>query len=91
VRAVNAFGTGGLAPDCTLLLRADPATRAARQDVRGEAPDRLEREGGAFFEAIAAAYDELAAAEPDRFRVLDADAAPDAVLSEALRALADLG
>ncbi|HEY7618296.1 MAG TPA: dTMP kinase [Solirubrobacteraceae bacterium] len=91
VRALNAFGTGGLVPDRTFLLRADAATRGARQDVRGEAPDRLEREGGAFFDAIGAAYDELAAAEPSRFRVLDAGAAPDAVLRAALAALADLG
>jgi dTMP kinase len=90
VRAVNLFGTRGLTPDRTLLLRADATTRAARQDVRGEAPDRLEREDGAFFEAIAAAYDSLAAAEPDRFRVLDAGAAPEAVLESALAALADL-
>jgi dTMP kinase len=90
VRAVNLFGTGGLTPDRTLLLRVDAATRDARQEVRGEAPDRLEQEGGAFFEAIGAAYDELAAAEPDRFRVLDASAAPDDVLAAALSALADL-
>jgi dTMP kinase len=90
VRSLNAFGTGGLTPDRTLLLRADAATRGARQDVRGEAPDRLEREDGAFFDAIGAAYDELAAAEPGRFRVLDAGAAPEAVLSAALEALGDL-
>ena len=76
VREVNRFATGGLRPDRTLLLRADPATRAARQAVRGEAPDRLEREDGAFFDAIAGAYDALAAAEPERFRVLDAGAEP---------------
>src|SRR5262249_20920901 len=51
VRAVNVFGTGGLTPDRTLLLRVDAATRDARRDVRGEAPDRLEQEDGAFFEA----------------------------------------
>jgi dTMP kinase len=90
VRAVNLFGTGGLTPDRTLLLRVDAATRGARRDVRGEAPDRLEREDGAFFAAIGAAYDELAAAEPDRFRVLDASAAPDEVLAAALSALSDL-
>jgi dTMP kinase len=90
VRAVNVFGTGGLTPDRTLLLRVDAATRGARQDVRGEAPDRLEREDGAFFDAIGAAYDELAAAEPERFRVVDASAAPDEVLAAALSALADL-
>jgi dTMP kinase len=90
VRSLNAFGTRGLSPDRTLLLRADAATRGARQDVRGEAPDRLELEDGAFFEAIGAAYDELAAAEPERFRVLDASAPPDDVLAAALAALADL-
>ncbi len=90
VRSLNAFGTRGLTPDRTLLLRADAATRGARRDVRGEAPDRLEREDGAFFEAIAAAYDELAAAEPGRFRVLDAGAPPEAVLAAAIAALADL-
>jgi dTMP kinase len=91
VRDVNHFATGGLRPDRTLLLRADPATRAARQAVRGEAPDRLEREDEAFFAAIAGAYDALAAAEPERFRVLDAGAEPAAVLSAARAALADLG
>jgi dTMP kinase len=91
VRDVNLFATGGLRPDRTLLLRADAATRAARQAVRGEAPDRLEREEDAFFDAIAGAYDALAAAEPERFRVLDAGAAPDAILGAARAALADLG
>jgi dTMP kinase len=91
VRAINLFGTGGLRPDRTLLLRIDGATRAARQAVRGEAPDRLEREGDGFFEAIGAVYDELAAAEPGRFRVLDAAASPDAVLAAAVAAVSDLG
>src|SRR3954466_12107565 len=90
VRAVNDFGTGGLVPDRTLLLSVDTGTRDARQAVRGEAPDRLEREDGSFFAAIAAAYDELAAAERDRIRVLDASAPPGAVLAQALEALADL-
>jgi dTMP kinase len=90
VRAINDFGTGGLRPERTLLLRADSATRAARQAGRGEAPDRLEREDGAFFAAAASAYDALAAAEPDRIRVIDASAAPDAVLAASLRELDDL-
>ena len=91
VAEINHFATGGLRPDRTLLLRADADTRAARQADRGEAPDRLEREDDAFFEAIARAYDALAAAEPERFRVLDAGAEPAAVLAAARAALADLG
>ena len=90
VYEINLFGTGGLRPDRTLLLRTDAATRAERQAGRGEAPDRLEREADAFFDAIAGAYDALAAAEPERFRVLDAGASPEAVLAAALAALADV-
>jgi len=90
VRAINDFGTGGLVPDRTLLLRVDTAARDARRGVRGEAPDRLEREADAFFRTIATAYDELAAAEPERIRVLDATLPPAAVLSGALDAMADL-
>jgi dTMP kinase len=87
VRAINDFGTGGLVPDLTLLLRIDPAVGRARQDDRGVAPDRRELADTSFFEAIARAYDELAAAEPERFRVIDATAAPDDVLAAALEAV----
>jgi dTMP kinase len=90
VRAINEFGTGGLRPDRTLLLRVDARTRDARQAARGEAPDRLEREDGSFFAAIGAAYDALAAAEPERVRVLDASAPPAEVADAAVRALGDL-
>jgi dTMP kinase len=90
VRELNAFATGGLAPDRTLLLRIDPTAGLARAGDRGEAADRLEREPPAFFAAIAAAYDALAAAEPERFAVLDASAPPRTVLVEATAAVAPL-
>jgi dTMP kinase len=90
VRAVNAFATGDLQPDRTLLLEIDPALGRTRQDSRGEAPDRLEREADAFFAAIADAYAQLAAAEPERIRVLQASAPPEQVAAQALAALEDL-
>ena len=89
VRELNAFGTGGLTPDRTLLLRIDPAAGLARAGDRGEA-DRLEREPPAFFAAIAEAYDALAAAEPERFAVIDAAAPPGTVLVEATAAVVPL-
>ncbi|HEX7610545.1 MAG TPA: dTMP kinase [Solirubrobacteraceae bacterium] len=91
VLAINLFATGGLEPDRTLLLRIAPAEGRMRQHERAEVPDRLERESELFFATIAAAYEELARAEPDRIRVLDARAAPERVLADALAALADLG
>ena len=90
VAAVNAFATGGLEPDRTLLLRIAPATGRARQADRGEAPDRLEQAGEAFFATIAGAYDALAAADPDRWRVIDAERPADAVLADAIAAVSDL-
>jgi dTMP kinase len=85
VRALNDFGTGGLKPDRTLLLRVDPEVALAR--IADRAADRLEREEPRFFAAIADAYDALAAAEPDRLVVIDAAQSPDAVLADALAAL----
>jgi dTMP kinase len=90
VAALNAFATGGLTPDRTLLLALDPAVGRARQQIRGEAPDRLEGEAEAFFDAVRAGYEQLAAREPDRIRVLDGAAAPEDVLAAARDALADL-
>jgi dTMP kinase len=85
IRTINQFGTGGLRPDRTLLLRIDPAAGMAR--ISGRPADRIEQEDGDFFRAIARAYDELAAAEPDRIAVIDASQPPEAVLADALAAL----
>jgi dTMP kinase len=85
VRSINEFGTGGLRPDRTLLLRIDPAAGLAR--ITDRPADRLEQEDGDFFRAIARAYDELAAAEPERFAVIDASQPPERVLADALAAL----
>src|SRR3954449_3432297 len=78
IRALNAFGTGGLVPDRTLLLRISPSEGRAR--IADRATDRLEQAGGEFFARVAHTYDALAAAEPDRFTVLDATQDPDTVL-----------
>jgi dTMP kinase len=90
VRAINLFATAGLAPDRTLLLRVNPSTGRERQRERAHEPDRLEREGDEFFQAIAAAYDELARAEPQRIRPIDAEQPPREVLVQALAAIEDL-
>ena len=90
VRAINLFATGDLSADRTLLLRISPEAGRARQVERAIAADRLEQEGEDFFTAIAECYEALAAAEPERFRILDASEQPEQVLAEALQAVADL-
>ncbi|HTX33331.1 MAG TPA: dTMP kinase [Solirubrobacteraceae bacterium] len=90
VRAINEFATRGLRPDRTLLLEVEPELGRSRSRAREEPLDRLEAEHDEFFERIRATYVELAQAEPDRIRKIDAGAPPDEVLRAALEALADL-
>lgn len=94
MRRLDSFATGELVPDRTLLLRLPPALVPQRLGSRRDRPpgerDRLESQPEEFFEAVAATYDELAAAEPERFRVLDATQGPGEVLAGALAALEDL-
>ncbi|HTZ64692.1 MAG TPA: dTMP kinase [Solirubrobacteraceae bacterium] len=90
VRAINLFATGGLVPDRTLLLRVSAEQGRARLDSRAHVHDRLERETADFFDTVARAYEQLADAEPARYRVLDASQPPERVLGDALSAIEDL-
>jgi dTMP kinase len=82
VRAINAVATAGVTPVRTLLLRLDPAVGLARV---GGGRDHFE--DVEFLRRVAQTYDELAAAEPERWVVIDAAQSADAVLSAALMAL----
>ncbi len=91
IRALNEFATGGLAPERTLLLKVDPAVGRERIAGRREDTDRLEKERDDFFSAVAKAYDDIAAAEPERIAVIDAGQSPDRVLADALAAVQHAG
>jgi dTMP kinase len=90
VRAINAFATGGLRADRTLLLKVDPAVGRARTHTRGEGADRIEQEQDDFFHRIAEGYATLAREEPERITVIDATQPPEAVLEQALAAVRGL-
>ncbi|HUF85871.1 MAG TPA: dTMP kinase [Thermohalobaculum sp.] len=65
----------GLDPDLTLVLDMDPAAALSRAEGRTTQPgeDRFERKGAAFQFRLRAAFQAIAAAEPDRCAVIDAD------------------
>jgi dTMP kinase len=72
IRDLSLFAVQGLLPDLTILLDLDAQASLARRDKTGQEPDRLEREKVEFFEAVRQGYLTLAAAEPERFFVVDA-------------------
>ncbi|MEW9624818.1 dTMP kinase [Rhodanobacter geophilus] len=90
IAALEQWACDGLRPDLTLLLDLPVADGRARAAGRGEA-DRIEAEADGFFERVRATYRARAAAEPQRFRVIDASQSPEAVLRAAIAATAHLG
>jgi len=83
VRAVNEAGLRGVVPDLIVLLRIEAERGLARENER----DRISVAGVELQERVAAAYDDLAAAEPERFVVIDAARPVSEIVAEILSAL----
>lgn len=89
IASINQMGTGGIRPHRTILLDLPVSLALARKrEAGGESGrwDRFEREEAEFFERVREGYLELAAEEPERFRVIDATR-PAEEVQEAIRRL----
>lgn len=89
--SLSARATGGLAPDLTLLLDVPVETGLDRR-AGGPAGERTRFEGASrsdpdFHRRVREGYLELAAAEPGRWRVIDAARDPDLVAADVLAAV----
>ena len=74
IEEIVQLATDGLKPDLTLLFDlsvADAAIRT-RKRVQSKRTDRLDVENEDFHTRVRNAYVEIAKAEPDRFRIIDA-------------------
>ncbi len=79
VRYLNDLAAGGIRPDLTLLFDIDVETgwqrthkRSLENNDSGSQPNRLDQESHDFRRRVREAYLQIAALEPDRFRVIDA-------------------
>ncbi len=76
VRHIIDVAVGETKPDLTLLLTVSPEVsaqrRATRQSTLPFIRDRIEEANADFFARVAKGYEAIAAAEPDRIRVVDA-------------------
>lgn len=93
VRNLSLWATADLEPDAVVLL--DVPVDVARARVAGSAPDRVESEDAGFHERVRAGYLTQAAADPQRWIVVDATGDPDDVGAEVwsrlVERLPDLG
>jgi len=81
IRNVLKFATGGLKPDLTFLLDIDPEEGLRRRKDGGGEWNRLDAYQLAYHRRVRQGYLEMAADEPDRWRVVDASQPPDMVQS----------
>jgi dTMP kinase len=90
VRHVSMWATEGLVPDVTVVLDLDPAIGRDRLDAANKQFDRLEAEALDFHTRVREAYLAMAAAEPQRFLVVDATLDRDVIRDAIVARLGEL-
>lgn len=89
LRLANDFACDGLKPDLTLLLDVRPEVAVARMRRREAATntsaDRIEQAGDGFHSRLRAGFLEMAKAESERIKVIDANGSPDDVWARILQ------
>lgn len=90
ILTLHRFGSQNLWPDRTFLLRVSPAEAARRLAARDiEGSDRMGSKPDEYQARLAARFDEMAAAEPLRWRVIDAGAVAPVVTATIIAELQD--
>ena len=82
-------GMIGLRPDLTFILDIEPELASRRLAARGIAADRYERFGPGFTARVAEGFRAIAAADPGRCALIEADADADAIAARVASILQD--
>lgn len=92
ISEVVVLATGGLLPDLTLVfdLPVDEGRRRAQARAAEIARDRLDAEDAAFHTRVRDAYLRIAAAEPERVRVIDASGSVQETQAQVMRVVMPL-
>lgn len=91
VRSLHSHGSKGLLPELTLVIAVGEATTASRLSARdGVASDAIGGRDADYHRTVNAAFVEFAAAEPERFAVIDGEGSIEAVHARILSAIEPL-
>jgi len=91
INALHSIGSGGLLPDLTVVIdvpTAKVAERLAERDAGGS--DAIGGRAADYHASVNRAFLDFAAAEPDRFRVIDGQGSIDEVHARVMEAVAPL-
>lgn len=92
IRSVIDLATGGLKPDLTLFydLPVDVAiARASNRNGDEAKNNRMDAETHDFYERVRSKYLEIAAREPERFKVIDATGTPEEIFGKTIEIVDD--
>jgi dTMP kinase len=82
IRSLLHFATGGLRPDLTFLLDVDPQTGLERRQKGGGEWNRMDAYVLQYHQRGRQGYLEMAQADPQRWKIVDASRQPDVVQSD---------
>ena len=88
ITRLHALGSGGLRPDLTLVITVPGKISAARIAVRdGDASDAIGGRDAAYHRRVNDAFEQFAAEDPDRFAIIDGDAAIEVIHERILQSV----
>ncbi len=82
VQTINSFATSALSPYRTFFIDIDPELAEAREKLRAEERDRLEKSSHDFFRRIREGFLNICEHEPQRFIRVDGDRDPQVIAQD---------
>ena len=82
IDAMNHIACGDIYPDVTIILDIDSQIGLARAKSRGAGEDRFEAKGLAYHEKVRAGFLDIAADDPSRCVVINANRTPDDIAED---------
>lgn len=84
---ITDFATGGLRPDLSIFLDVNVQAGIERRTVGGDELNRMDLQALAFYERVRAGYLKMAAEDPARWQVVDANRPVDMIQEDVRRAV----
>ncbi|MCP4764868.1 MAG: dTMP kinase [Gammaproteobacteria bacterium] len=87
VEQVHRLVVGEFEPSLVLILDVPESIALARARARGDDEDRFEKKGSEYHARVRAAFLQIAASDPERYRVINADQDIDSVYADIVSAV----